>query len=309
MPIMVTLSDAVRKKDSAVSLELTTNFLHILQDTFEFNHKSIEVWENETSRSLGGKLVEKVEIKDEKLIDETFVNLTDQLLKSNILIIRGEIKTPKKLDLWVQFNIWSNVRKVYSDVFIDTSPEEKDTIIDVFWTERGQSLAVDFISKISHIRTAIDGKKHKTVVECIISPLVDDASELEVDGLVGFYSSKAKPYYLLKRIISNLIKYSDSATNYREKLDLINLDKLSRKIYELGIVRNKFEVIDKRVVPISIGSTFFKARDRESFKSFVEDVKKQIVEPSLEPLDYEKAILTRIETNLKKWNVQSLDEN
>lgn len=306
---MVTLSDAVRKKDSAVSLDLTINFLHILQDTFEFNYKSIEVWENETSPSLGGKLIEKVEIKDEKPIDDTFVKLTDQLLKSYILTIKGEIRTPKRLNLWVQFNIWSNVRKVYSDVFIDTSPEETDTIIDAFWTERGQSLTVDFISKISHIRTTVDGKKHKTVVECIISPVVNDASELEVDGLVGFYSSKAKPYYLLKKIISNLARNSDSTKNYREKLDLINLDKLSRKIYELGIVRNKFEVIDKRVVPISIGSTFFKARDKESFKSFVEDVKKQIVEPSLEPLDYEKAILTKIETNLQKWNVKSLDEN
>ncbi len=87
MPIMVTLSDAVRKKDSAVSLELTTNFLHILQDTFEFNHKSIEVWENETSSSLGGKLIEKVEVKDGELSDQTFVELTDQLLKSNILVL------------------------------------------------------------------------------------------------------------------------------------------------------------------------------------------------------------------------------
>ncbi|MDS0257754.1 hypothetical protein ApAK_08795, partial [Thermoplasmatales archaeon AK] len=83
----------------------------------------------------------------------------------------------------------------------------------------------------------------------------------------------------------------------------------SRKIYELGIVRNKFEVLDKRVVPIPIGSIFFKARDKQSFRTFVEDVKKQIIEPSVEPLDVERDILNKIEANLKKWNVKSLDEN
>ncbi|MDS0256445.1 hypothetical protein ApAK_01935, partial [Thermoplasmatales archaeon AK] len=233
MPIMVTLSDAVRKKESKISLELTNNIINVLQGVFGFEGKALEVWERETSTSLGGKLVASAEWNKGDY-EGKFSEYTDQLLSAHILVVKGVINIPTKLKLWAQFNTWSNLRKAYSDVFIDTDPCEKDTIVDVFWTKDGQHLPIDFVSRMAGIRIFVDGKNRKAVAECNISPYVTHTNEFDVDGIVGIYSSKAKPYFLLKSIMNKLVKDSERGKNYQEKLDLINIERLSRKIYELG---------------------------------------------------------------------------
>lgn len=307
MPITIMLSEGVRRRETEINKDILRNIIQALQDVFRFSLKSVEIWRNDTSKSLGGELIQSWE-NDGKDDDVIYSDTIPYLFKSNILRFSGNIEKPVKCSLEVEFNIWSPARKVYSDVLIDTAPTERSTIVDLLWLEEGQSLSIDFISRIAKIRTLVDGRNRKTVSEAVISPIVGESDQFEIDDYIGFYSSKGKPYLLLKRVLTGSTKRKDNGKNIAAKIGLFNVDKFSRRVYELGIVRKKFEVVDQRVSQLPIGSIFFKARDRSSFSSFVNDVNENIILPSVQPLESEDEILKKIEDNLKRVGVKTFDE-
>lgn len=302
---MITLSEGVRRREDKISYDITEKIIQALVDTFEFKILKIESWKNETSPSLGGKLLNNWQFNDAHDEEQTFRGAMTQVL-SNILVVKGNIKTPKPCAVEVEFNIWSPLRKLYSDVLIDTSPNERDSIIDILWTEKGKTLSIGLVKQLAKIRTEIDGRQRKTVSEILLSPEVEETDQFYAEDYIGFYSSRAKPYYLLKRMINGALKSQGAEEKIKSKLGLFNLDKFARKVYDISAVKRKFEVIDKRVAQLPIGSIFFLARDRDGFQSFAKDVSEQIVKPSLEPLESEDDIIRKIEQNIEKQGLRPL---
>lgn len=303
---MITLSEGVRRKEQNISYDITKKIIDVLIDTFAFKIIKIESWKNETSSSLGGKLTDTWQPSDSQNEEQTFREAISQVL-TNIVVVKGSIEMPKKCLVEVEFNNWSPLRKLYSDVLIDTSPNERDTIIDILWTEKGKTLTIDLIQKLAKIRTEIDGRLRKTISEVLLSPEVVDTDQFDVEDYIGFYSSKAKPYHLLKRMINSALKSQDGEEKLKSKLGLFNLDKFARKVYNISLVKRKFEVVDKRVAQLSIGSIFFLAKDRNSFQTFAKDISEHIVKPSIEPLESEDDIIKKIEQNIEKQDLKPLE--
>lgn len=302
MPITISLSEGVRKIDPEVVQDVLTDISRVLNDSFGFTPGWVRVWKNDTAASLGGELVEERQIRQDQSSD-FLKDVVSPLLSAKIVQLGGHIEKPVSSKVQIEFNIWTSLRKVYSDVMIDTDPSERETIVDVLWGEGGQELAIDFVRRMAEIRTVVDGKRRKTITEMVISPEVNDTDHFQVKGYLGFYSSKAKPYILLKKMIISKTKDAEGGKQVASKLRLFNLDRFSKRVYNLGIVRKKFEVIDRSVSQLPIGSIFFMARNQESFSSFAEEVTQHIVMPSLEPLDDEETIIGRIEQNLYREGV------
>ncbi len=306
MPIMITLSEGVRRKDVNTAFSVVSDILKSLTDTFKFQITEVNSWKKETSPSLGGEVVKKW-MPEQASEENQFKSMMEEVLKSNILLVKGTIQKPDVKRVEVEFNLWSKTRKVYSDVLIDTSPSERENIIDVLWTESGQALTIDFVRSIAQIRTMIDGKNRKTVSEAVLSPELNDSDHFMVPNYIGFYSSKGQPYLLLKKVITNAVKAPGSGKTAASKLGLFNIDRFSKRVFELGIVQKRFEVVDRRVAKLPLGSLFFMAKDKESFTSLAEDINKQIVVPSLDSLDTEEDILERIKLKLETQDVKKFD--
>jgi len=302
---MITLSEGVRRKESKVAQNIIDEILNAVIDTFRFRITQMESWKNDTSVSLGGTLISSWHPEEEsgKSPGEMF----SEVLPSNVVVIKGTIEIPRKCDVKIDVNMWSPIRKIYSDVLIDTAVNERESIIDLLWTEKGKNLTIDLVKALARIRTEIDGRQRKTVSEVVMSPGVEDSDQFYASDYIGFYSAKAKPYYLLKKMISGALRYEEADTKLKSKLELFNLDKFAKRVYDISVVKRKFEVVDKRVAQLPIGSILFLARDKESFSTFAQDVREHIVKPSLEPLDYEENIIRKIEKSIESQDIKPLN--
>lgn len=305
---MVTLTNGVRRRREVdVATKVVFDTTKAVMKALNFRIQEVEVWKNQTSISLGGEKVQTWVPPDEGEIFP-FNSLINNLLKSNILLLKGEIEKPSKHKVEIEYNIWSGARKMYSDILIDTAPSEHDTIVDLLWTNDGQVLTIELIKQMAKIRTEIEGRKRRTIHEVIISPEINDSDDFSPEDYIGFYSSKAKPYVLLKRMITGAVKNPEGEKNIASKLSLLNIDKFSKKVYDISAVKRRFEVIDERVARMPLGSIFFMAKDKGSFSSFATDIKEMIVMPSLEPLQYEDELIKRIEEKLERHGVRTFDE-
>ena len=62
---MISLSEAVRKRNFDVTSEIVFKIKNILESVFGFKLKNVETWKNETSKSMGGNLISKDTLNEE----------------------------------------------------------------------------------------------------------------------------------------------------------------------------------------------------------------------------------------------------
>ena len=87
MPIMITLSEGVRRKDVNTAFSVVSDILKSLTDTFKFEITEVNSWKKETSPSLGGEVVKKW-MPEQASEENQFKSMMEEVLKSTILLVK-----------------------------------------------------------------------------------------------------------------------------------------------------------------------------------------------------------------------------
>ncbi|MCL5441524.1 MAG: hypothetical protein M1468_02535 [Candidatus Thermoplasmatota archaeon] len=280
---------------------MVSDIINVMGDSAGFKVRSWEIWEDSTTEMLGGRKIHVYPTSDGEEFDD-FTSVIDKLRSGNIIVAKGSMTNPIEAEAHVDFYGTSSEVAVYSDVMIDTEPIALVDILNMYPDKKGE-IVNNIFNGFSELKVNIGGREKKLISEIVLSYGIPDDNMQGIDS----YHARNGEYNILKKLIvstresyENIIP-ENKIREYNRRTYLFDVKKLSEKIFKIDTVEKIWQRHIGKTIGVSRTHSFsYVSRKPGAFDMFIEDLREQVVYPSIEGLNDSDEVIKRIRDEINK---------
>lgn len=297
MPVSIWLNGNAKRMSNKEWMRLVLDVERIFQETFEFEHERLQLWDKSFFSESDGTLVISKPFQDLNDSDSFESNLKQAIDYKLILKITGRMKSPIDARAFFVCFLESKDRWGMPHMFFDSEMGEQD-LTDSLWKDNSRNAYVyRILDDLPQIRVNVLGETRRIIDRALIARDFPDKASIKEKGIIMYYLSGRET-----RFLNNMIRdYSAAELEKRKKISELNVNEMAGRLYEDEVFRKQWEKISPTVKAIPGGSLSLISETEEGIPILLSGIEKQIISPVLDevPKDLLEGAVERAKNKMK----------